>query len=152
MNCAEVAKELREQCGVEAATFPKLSEDTCQNYKMVRHCIDEWGLDLCTTLCITCTHRKTCPYRCGVASAHKADVVIATTKRLETDDKLIRGRGFIAIHEQCDDALVQQYVVTEAELKDLADLLSHLATLVPVWYARDSQYGRRISEWLSVSG
>lgn len=147
-NCAEVAAELRDQCGVEAATFPELSTVTCRKYKLARRCVNEWGLNLYPTLCISCTSRPTCRYRCGVASAHKADVVVATTKRLETDDRLIRGRKCIAIHEQCDDAIVQQSIVTDTDLRDVASMLMRLGLLVWGEYRTDSEFGCKLKEWL----
>ena len=103
---------------------------------------------MASTLCPSCSSRRTCSYRVGVSLAHAAPVAVATTKRAEMDDRLFRGREYIAIHEQCDDVFVQQFTLRPDELAEHADALELIAKQVPLVSGLLHEREEEATSWL----
>ena len=153
-NCREVVQDLGSR-GIEAVAFPELDRKACQYHKAATTHVNEFGLNIASTLCPSCSLRRNCSYRVGVSLAHAASVAVATTKRAEMDDRLFRGREYIAIHEQCDDVFVQQFTLRPEELAEHADALEliakqvgHVCSLLDEKVEDASKWLKRMAVWV----
>jgi hypothetical protein len=97
-NCEEREQELL-QISVDAARYPKLSEETCRKFAEAGRVMGV-GLSVSGTLCPSCEHRHACCYKIGMASAEAAAHRIATHKRAELSfEEIAKGREYITVHE-----------------------------------------------------
>lgn len=93
------------QSGLDAAAYPELNKETCENYEEAARAIGA-GLSASGAICPMCRHKDLCEYRVGLEAAESAAHRIATHRRaLLSMTGLAEGRHYIAIHENPVDVI-----------------------------------------------
>jgi len=116
-NCEEKEQELQNR-GMDAAAYPCLCKDTCENYIQASRAVAS-GLSPSACVCPACEFRPTCPYWEAMSAADVASHRIATHRRGALFFKgIAEGREYIAIHED-PVGLLRPAVEISAQLSEV---------------------------------
>ncbi len=119
-NCAQTEADY---CGhgLEAAAYPKLDADSCQNLAEAERALAH-GLSVSSAVCVGCGFRESCEYREHIDNADTAPHRIATHHRACLSfAEISKGRRYISVHEDAIDLLRPQ-VETSTGFEQVAEL------------------------------
>jgi hypothetical protein len=138
----EVVEQLR-AAGVDAAAYPKLSEETCGNFDEASRARSR-GLSVGATVCPKCPLVKSCResgYLAGVHAAENADHKVVTHARYSRSAvRLLEKAEYLVIEEDPTTALRPTFTATRGELRRMAALAGayeHARRMVDILENRD---------------
>jgi hypothetical protein len=113
-NCEEVADDYRRN-GLDAASYPKLTKETCANYDEAVAAI-EAGLSASSAVCPGCMFRSGCEYQSALTEAGVAPHRLATHHRAQLSfEALAKDAKYITIHEDAAK-LLRPFIETSTGL------------------------------------
>jgi hypothetical protein len=138
-NCEEKETELRDKFDLNAAKYPKLDNDTCQQFEEAT-AVMACGLSVSGALCPTCPHKKCCGYQCGLEIVAAADHRIATHKRAELAfEGIAKGCRLVTVHED-PVSILRPMTHISVSLQDIITVASHCRTEALRWNLTEAPY------------
>lgn len=125
-----LADELKKKHGIDAAVYPKLDGETCQNIKEAQQA-QAHGLIVGASVCPRCRFKEDCEYQRLKKAAEDTPHVIATQCRGSVSmENLVKGKELISIHEDARNLLRPMAQCGESYLKSVQQIASKAKDLL----------------------